>query len=47
MAARETKTRRTTQMSIAHTIANCFMGLIAVVAVAAQTALVSGFTIPV
>jgi hypothetical protein len=34
-------------MTVVHNIANCFMGLVAVVAVAAQTALVSGFTIPV
>jgi hypothetical protein len=33
-------------MNIVHTIANCFMGLIAVAAVAAQTALVSGITFP-
>jgi hypothetical protein len=33
-------------MNVAHIVANCFMGLIAVVAVAAQTALVSGITFP-
>ena len=32
-------------MNIAHTIAYCFMGLIGFVAVAAQTALVSGLIV--
>ena len=34
-------------MTFGHTIANCFMGLVAFMAVAAQVGLISGFVGPV
>jgi hypothetical protein len=42
MAAREHQARRTTDMTISHTIGNCFMGLMAFMALATQAGLFNG-----
>jgi hypothetical protein len=42
MAARELQARRTTDMTISHTIGNCFMGLMAFMALATQAGLFNG-----
>ena len=42
MAAREPRARRTREMTISHTIGNCFMGLMAFMALAAQAGLFNG-----
>jgi len=39
MAAREHQARRTTDMTISHTIGNCFLGLMALVIAATQAGL--------
>lgn len=46
MAARD-ETPRGRTMTISHTIANCFMGLVAFMALAAQVGMVTGMIGPV